>query len=116
MEKRTTASDKPSATRTLNTRATEAGTKRYAARWQHTFVEDFYRVSRSRLSVSSLALGTYLGDSDDATDAMYAAAARRAGYERAFALWRRSRDPYAVPRLDLYRRHTPVRALLRLCG
>ena len=44
------------------------------------------------------------------------AAVRRAGYERAFALWRRSRDPYAAPRLDLYRRHTPVRALLRLCA
>ena len=43
------------------------------------------------------------------------AAARSAGYERAFALWRRSMDPYSSPRLDLYRRHSPVRALLRLC-
>ena len=42
------------------------------------------------------------------------AAARSAGYERAFALWERSRDPYSAPRLDLYRRHGPVRALLRL--
>jgi peptidoglycan/xylan/chitin deacetylase (PgdA/CDA1 family) len=41
------------------------------------------------------------------------AAARAAGYERAFALWGGPReDPYAVPRLDLYRRHSPARAVL----
>lgn len=32
---------------------------------------DFYRSSRSLLTVSSVALGTYLGESDDATDALY---------------------------------------------
>lgn len=37
---------------------------------------DFHRPTRSGLSVSSLAHGTYLGESDDATDAMYAAALR----------------------------------------
>jgi peptidoglycan/xylan/chitin deacetylase (PgdA/CDA1 family) len=40
--------------------------------------------------------------------------ARAAGYERAYGLWERSGDPYSLPRLDLYRRHSPVRALLRL--
>jgi peptidoglycan/xylan/chitin deacetylase (PgdA/CDA1 family) len=41
------------------------------------------------------------------------AAVEAAGYERAFALWDGVRgDPYAERRLDLYRRHTPVRALL----
>jgi peptidoglycan/xylan/chitin deacetylase (PgdA/CDA1 family) len=41
------------------------------------------------------------------------AAARAAGYSRAFALWDVPKnDPYAMRRLDLYRRHTPVRALL----
>ena len=41
------------------------------------------------------------------------AAVRCAGYERAFALENGSQsDPYALPRLDLYRRHTPARALL----
>jgi peptidoglycan/xylan/chitin deacetylase (PgdA/CDA1 family) len=40
--------------------------------------------------------------------------ARAAGYQRAYGLWERSRDPYALPRLDLYRRHSPVGALLRL--
>jgi peptidoglycan/xylan/chitin deacetylase (PgdA/CDA1 family) len=42
------------------------------------------------------------------------AAARAAGYDRAYGLRERGRDPYALPRLDLYRRHGPVRALLRL--
>lgn len=41
------------------------------------------------------------------------AAARAAGYDSAFSLWDGRRgDPYALRRLDLYRRHTPVRALL----
>ena len=47
-------------------------------RWQGKFVPDFFRQARSGLSVSSVALGTYLGDSDDATDALYAEAARLA--------------------------------------
>jgi len=41
------------------------------------------------------------------------AAARSTGYTRAYALWNGSKsDPYAVPRLDLYRRHSAMRALL----
>jgi peptidoglycan/xylan/chitin deacetylase (PgdA/CDA1 family) len=47
-------------------------------------------------------------------DARVRAGARAAGYERAYGLRERGRDPYALPRLDLYRRHSPVRALLRL--
>jgi aryl-alcohol dehydrogenase-like predicted oxidoreductase len=35
-------------------------------------VSDFYRATQSGLAVSSIALGTYLGESDDATDAQYA--------------------------------------------
>jgi peptidoglycan/xylan/chitin deacetylase (PgdA/CDA1 family) len=42
------------------------------------------------------------------------AAARAAGYEHAYGLRERGDDPYALPRLDLYRPHGPVRALLRL--
>jgi peptidoglycan/xylan/chitin deacetylase (PgdA/CDA1 family) len=41
-------------------------------------------------------------------------AARDARYERAYGLRERGEDPYALPRVDLYRRHSPVRALLRL--
>ncbi len=46
-------------------------------------------------------------------DARVRAAARAAGYDSAFSLWGGRRgNPYAVRRLDLYRRHSPVRALL----
>jgi peptidoglycan/xylan/chitin deacetylase (PgdA/CDA1 family) len=44
------------------------------------------------------------------------AAVRAASYERAYVLRERGRDPYALPRLDLYRRHSPVRSLLRLAS
>jgi peptidoglycan/xylan/chitin deacetylase (PgdA/CDA1 family) len=39
---------------------------------------------------------------------------RAAGYERAYGLDADGADRYALRRLDLYRRHSPVRALLRL--
>lgn len=48
------------------------------------------------------------GEHDERVRAM----ARVAGYERAYALGGPKGDPYAAPRLDLYRRHTPARALL----
>jgi peptidoglycan/xylan/chitin deacetylase (PgdA/CDA1 family) len=38
--------------------------------------------------------------------------ARAAGYERAFGLRGPGGDLYALPRLDLYRRHTPGKAVL----
>ena len=44
------------------------------------------------------------------------AAVRAAGYERAYGLVDDGDDPYALRRLDLYRLHTPFRALLRLYG
>jgi peptidoglycan/xylan/chitin deacetylase (PgdA/CDA1 family) len=40
------------------------------------------------------------------------AAARRAGYERAYALRGPRGDAYALPRVDLYRRHTVPRTLI----
>ena len=52
------------------------GTRRFADRWRSDFAPDFYRTSRLDDSVSSIGLGTYLGDSDDATDALYADAIR----------------------------------------
>jgi peptidoglycan/xylan/chitin deacetylase (PgdA/CDA1 family) len=42
------------------------------------------------------------------------AAVRAAGYERAYGLVDDGKDPYALRRVDLYRRHTPFKALLRL--
>jgi aryl-alcohol dehydrogenase-like predicted oxidoreductase len=53
-------------------RASQAGTQRYADRWRQSFVPDFFRASQTGLTVSSIAFGTYLGESDDATDAQYA--------------------------------------------
>jgi peptidoglycan/xylan/chitin deacetylase (PgdA/CDA1 family) len=44
------------------------------------------------------------------------AATRAAGYQRAYGLREHGRDPFSLRRTDLYRRHTPVRALLRLYG
>ena len=44
------------------------------------------------------------------------AAVRAAGYRRAYALRGSRSDAYAAPRLDLYRRHTVPRTLLRLFG
>ena len=78
MPKRLHAPETTAAPTTLNTRASQSGTQRYAARWDEEFVADYFRISRSGLTVSSVALGTYLGDSDDATDSLYAAAARLA--------------------------------------
>lgn len=41
------------------------------------------------------------------------AAARDAGYEAAFALTDAGEPPFAIPRLDLYRRHSVLRTLVR---
>ena len=49
-------------------------------------------------------------------DARVRAAARAAGYGRAFALRGAKSDAYAAPRLDLYRRHTVPRAFIRALG
>lgn len=46
-------------------------------------------------------------------DGRVRAAARAAGYRRAYALRGPKSDAYAAPRLDLYRRHTVPRTLLR---
>lgn len=58
--------------------ATQAGTERYRGRFSALLAEDFYRPLADVLSVSSIGLGTYLGDCDDKTDADYAAAAQLA--------------------------------------
>ena len=46
-------------------------------------------------------------------DGRVRAEARAAGYERAYALRGSRADAFAAPRLDLYRRHTVPRTLLR---
>ena len=54
-------------------RATAEGTSRYAARFAKSLAPDFYRPLAGLSHVSSLGLGTYLGDCDDAEDARYTA-------------------------------------------
>jgi aryl-alcohol dehydrogenase-like predicted oxidoreductase len=51
--------------------ATASGTRNFAERWKGSFGPEFFRETRTGLTVSSVALGTYLGESDDATDALY---------------------------------------------
>lgn len=58
--------------------ATREGTERYRGRHAPTRAEDFYRPLADVLSVSSIGLGTYLGDCDDKTDVGYAKAAQLA--------------------------------------
>lgn len=59
--------------------ATPEGTARFAARFAGRFVADFYRhLGSGGLRVSSVGLGTYLGECDSADDAAYADTARAA--------------------------------------
>jgi aryl-alcohol dehydrogenase-like predicted oxidoreductase len=51
--------------------ASAAGTSAHASAWAHQFAPDFFRPTRTGLTVSALAVGTYLGESDDETDALY---------------------------------------------
>ncbi len=51
--------------------ASPDATRSYASRFQSRFASDFYRAAASTLSVSSIGMGTYLGDCDDAEDARY---------------------------------------------
>jgi aryl-alcohol dehydrogenase-like predicted oxidoreductase len=59
------------------TRATTAGTRRFAARQGNARV-DFHRILPRRLTVSALGLGTYLGDCTEDDDHAYAATVRAA--------------------------------------
>ena len=72
MRKRTRVAAEATFPSTPRVRASQAGTQRYADRWRQSFVPDFYRATHTGMTVSSIALGTYLGESDDATDTLYA--------------------------------------------
>jgi aryl-alcohol dehydrogenase-like predicted oxidoreductase len=51
--------------------ATAAGTKRFVQRFSAGYSPEFYRGLSNSVSVSSIGMGTYLGDCDDAEDARY---------------------------------------------
>ncbi|MDQ6888025.1 MAG: aldo/keto reductase [Gemmatimonadota bacterium] len=63
---------------TKTTRATAEGTTRYAARFAGGFEDDFYRPLDRDLRLSSIGIGTYLGECTDADDARYRATIGRA--------------------------------------
>src|ERR1041385_3786518 len=52
-------------------KATAEGTKRFADRFADSFGSDFYRATSSHLVISSIGMGTYLGECDDDEDARY---------------------------------------------
>src|SRR5574338_1017130 len=77
MENRTSSREwEPSAARA--TSASADGTRRFAERFADRFTEDFHRDALAGLSLSSIGLGTYLGDCTDADDARYIETARQA--------------------------------------
>jgi aryl-alcohol dehydrogenase-like predicted oxidoreductase len=51
--------------------ATSAGTRRFADRFAGSFAPDFYRHTASGLTLSSIGMGTYLGECDDDEDQRY---------------------------------------------
>jgi aryl-alcohol dehydrogenase-like predicted oxidoreductase len=63
---------------TLHGRATPEATAAYAERLSRQVAEGHFRPALNGLRVSSIGLGTYLGEPDDATDAAYQAAVERA--------------------------------------
>jgi aryl-alcohol dehydrogenase-like predicted oxidoreductase len=56
---------------TASSRATVAGTERLSARFVAERIPDFYRSAGSGLLASSIGIGTYLGEPDDADDRRY---------------------------------------------
>ena len=51
--------------------ATAAGTERFAGRFAGRFAPDFFRSTTAGLTVSSIGIGTYLGECDDDEDRRY---------------------------------------------
>ncbi|HEY4304055.1 MAG TPA: aldo/keto reductase [Gemmatimonadaceae bacterium] len=78
MKKSPKEPDQPTTPTDLSTHATPDGTQRYTAQFRSRFAHDFYRESALGLSVSSIGLGTYLGDPTDVDDAAYVAAVGQA--------------------------------------
>src|SRR5258706_4997780 len=62
----------------LEGRATPEGTRRFQKRFARNQSDHFYRPISGDTLVSSLGLGTYLGDCDDSEDARYTSTATAA--------------------------------------
>jgi aryl-alcohol dehydrogenase-like predicted oxidoreductase len=59
-------------------RANDAGTARYRNRFAPAFVEDYFRPAALDINVSSIGIGTYLGESTGEDDASYSASVEHA--------------------------------------
>jgi aryl-alcohol dehydrogenase-like predicted oxidoreductase len=57
--------------RRISGAASASGTRRFADRFASAFAPDFYRVTSAGLSLSSIGMGTYLGECDDEEDQRY---------------------------------------------
>ena len=66
-------------------RATADATARFAQRFADSYASDFYRSTSTAHTVSSIGMGTYLGESDDAEDNRYVSV-MTAGLERGLNL------------------------------
>ncbi|MGH9422293.1 MAG: aldo/keto reductase, partial [Thermoanaerobaculia bacterium] len=55
----------------ISGRAREGATRSYASRFASAFADDFYRETAPGLTVSSIGMGTYLGECEDAEDERY---------------------------------------------
>jgi aryl-alcohol dehydrogenase-like predicted oxidoreductase len=55
----------------ISGRADAEATQSYASRFASAFADDFYRETAAALTVSSIGMGTYLGECDDAEDERY---------------------------------------------
>jgi aryl-alcohol dehydrogenase-like predicted oxidoreductase len=73
-----TSLSSPTGIDTTVLRATEAGTARFRSRFEEQFADDFFRPTTFGPTVSSIGIGTYLGDNTDADDAAYEAAVQLA--------------------------------------
>lgn len=79
MPKRPPASlSSPTGIDTTVLRATEAGTSGFRGRFEASFAPDFFRATTFGPTVSSIGIGTYLGDNTDADDAAYESAIQAA--------------------------------------
>jgi aryl-alcohol dehydrogenase-like predicted oxidoreductase len=70
--------DPPTSQHGVPRQATAEGTARYSARHAEHFAGDFFRPGPLGKSLSSIGIGTYLGEDTEANDMAYADAVRRA--------------------------------------
>ena len=72
------SSKAPSNKRLIPGSATDQGTLQYAARFKGRSAPGYFREVPAGLVFSSIGIGTYLGEADEATDKGYTAAIREA--------------------------------------